>query len=238
MIQAKGGKVLEENKVLGLNHKPQEITLITKDNYYTFDLIINCAGLYSDKVFENCTKKKSPLKIIPFRGEYYTIKEKYTNIINHLVYPVPDPTFPFLGVHFTRMIDGSKEVGPNAVLAFKREGYKLTDIDYSELLESVTFRGLHRFIGKNFIFSMNEFFSSITKSGFVKKAQKLIPDIRAEMFDQKKAGVRAQALSPQGNLLMDFEVKRESNQIHVLNAPSPGATASMSIADYIIKNYL
>ena len=238
LIQEKGGEVLEKTKVVGLNQKSQEITLITDNSDFTFDLIINCAGLFSDKVFEACTKEKSPLKIVPFRGEYHTIKEKYSNIINHLVYPVPDPTFPFLGVHFTRMIDGSKEVGPNAVLAFKREGYKLTDINFSEFMESLTFRGLHRFIGKNLIFSMNEFLSSTTKSGFVKKARKLIPDIKPEMFDQKKAGVRAQALSPQGDLLMDFEVKRVSNQIHVLNAPSPGATASLSIADYIIENYL
>ncbi len=178
------------------------------------------------------------MKIVPFRGEYLTFKKGFEDRVNHLVYPVPDAQFPFLGVHFTRMIDGSREVGPNAVLALKREGYTKSSFALKEALESLTYPGLLRFVAKNFQFSINEFKSSLFMKDFIAKAQKMIPDVDATMLERGPAGVRAQAISPQGELQMDFNIVRNGRQIHVLNAPSPGATASLAIASHIIKNYL
>ena len=160
-------------------------------------------------------------------------------MVRHLIYPVPDPNFPFLGVHFTRMISGLREVGPNAVLAFKREGYKITDISLRDVLDTITYKGLRNFIFKNFSFATAELCSSLSKRAFVSKAQKLVPDIEEDMLEKRgTAGVRAQAISPEGDLIMDFHIAREENQIHVLNAPSPGATASLAIAKYIVKHYI
>ena len=163
-------------------------------------------------------------------------KNQYNEIVNNLIYPVPDPEYPFLGVHFTRLISGEREVGPNAVFAFKREGYLNTDISISETIDSLTYIGLLKFISKNFKFSLDQLSSSIFLSIFIKKAQKMIPEIKSDMFIKGTAGVRAQAMDKSGNLIMDFRILREKNQIHVLNAPSPGATASLAIADYIIKD--
>ena len=232
------GIIFEGQKVLGVEPVKNGRSIIkTTDIEEDIDLVINCAGLYTDKVFGALTMQKPPLKIVPFRGEYIKLKKEYKGIINHLVYPTPNPAFPFLGVHFTRMINGEREVGPNAVLALKREGYSNRDINLNEALESLTYIGLIRFLTKNFRFSLEEFKSSLTLDGFVKKAKHLIPDVESYMFEERTAGVRAQAMSPKGELLMDFEIKRFNNQIHVLNAPSPGATASLAIADYLIKNY-
>jgi L-2-hydroxyglutarate oxidase len=167
------------------------------------------------------------------------IKDEYKHIINHLIYPVPDPNYPFLGVHFTRMIGGGREVGPNAVLALKREGYRNTDISLYDTFESLTYPGFFNFFVKNTRFAMGEFLSSLSSKAFIAKSKKLIPDIEPYMFTGGgTAGVRAQAVSPQGELIMDFNIVKENNQIHVLNAPSPGATASLSIAKYVIDNYL
>lgn len=232
------GIILEGQKVIGLEYAKRGGSIIkTKDVEEDVELVINCAGLYTDKVFGTLTKKKPPLKIVPFRGEYLKLKEEYKDIVNHLVYPTPNPDFPFLGVHFTRMINGGREVGPNAVLALKREGYTNRDFSLSEAIESLTYSGLLRFLTKNVRFSFEEFKSSLTLEGFVKKAKHLIPDVESYMFEERTAGVRAQAMSSKGELLMDFEIKRFNNQIHVLNAPSPGATASLAIAEYIIENY-
>ena len=207
----------------------------TNKDEYLFDLIFNCSGLHTDRVFENLTGLKPKIKIIPFRGEYFKFKNNFKNLVNHLIYPVPDPKFPFLGVHFTRMINGDREVGPNSVLAFKREGYKNTDISLHDLYDSLTYSGLIKFVLNNFSFSLNEFTTSLSKNLFIKKAKKMIPDVKSSMFEKGISGVRAQAVQKTGNLLMDFEIVKHKNQIHVLNAPSPGATASLSIADHILK---
>ena len=167
-----------------------------------------------------------------------TFKNEYKELINHLVYPVPNPKYPFLCVHFTRLINGNREVGPNAVLAFKREGYKNTDFSFNDTIDSLSFKGLHNFILNNFQFAMNEFSSSILTSSFINKAKKMMPDINKSMLTKGTSGVRAQALNPEGELLMDFRVEKIKNQIHILNAPSPGATASLSIANYLINNYI
>lgn len=239
-IESSGGKIYTNNKVLGINTISNNSTILKSEKFeQKFDLVINCSGLFSDRTYSNLTSKKSPIKIVPFRGEYMHISDSYKNMVNHLVYPVPDPQYPFLGVHFTRMINGGREVGPNAVLALKREGYKNTDFSLFDTFDALTYKGFLNFFLKNTSFAMGEFFSSLSTNAFVKKAKKLVPDIEAYMFEKGgTAGVRAQAISPQGELIMDFNIIKENNQIHVLNAPSPGATASLSIAKYIIENYI
>jgi L-2-hydroxyglutarate oxidase len=159
-------------------------------------------------------------------------------MVNHLIYPVPDIKYPFLGVHFTRMVSGEREVGPNAVLAFKREGCTNSDINIKDTFESLTYVGFLNFLRKNFTFAMGEFASSLSMASFIAKAKVMIPEVEASMLVKGSAGVRAQAMDPAGKLLMDFNVEREGNQVHVLNAPSPGATSSLAIASYIIENYL
>ena len=215
-----------------------EVLLSINKEKYAFDYVISCAGLWSDKTYTNLTQQKPPLRIVPFRGEYLKFKSGFEDRINHLVYPVPDAQFPFLGVHFTRMIDGSREVGPNAVLALKREGYSKSSFSLKDSYESLTYTGLLRFVGNNFRFSLNEFKSSLFMKDFIAKAQKMIPDVDASMLETGPAGVRAQAISKEGKLQMDFNIIRRGRQIHVLNAPSPGATASLAIASHIIENYI
>jgi len=239
LIREQNGEVLFDTLVNQIIKSTSSEVVIKSNNIdFTFDYIIACSGLWSDKVFSNLSQKKSPLRIIPFRGEYLKFKSGFENIVNHLVYPVPDARFPFLGVHFTRMIDCSREVGPNAVLALKREGYHRKSFNLKEAIESITYPGLIRFIGKNFQFSINEFKSSFFLKDFISKAQKMIPDINSTMLERGSSGVRAQAISPNGELEMDFNIVKEGRQIHLLNAPSPGATASFAIASHIIQNYL
>lgn len=238
-IQSNGGNIFYScpiNKTL--NGNQSSIQINTKNEEFTFDYVISCAGLWSDSNYKNLTSKKSPLKIIPFRGEYLKFKPDFEDRVNHLVYPVPDAQFPFLGLHFTRMIDGTREVGPNAVLALKRDGYNRNSFSLIDALESLSYPGLLRFIVKNFSFSVNEFKSSLFLKNFITKAKKMIPDLDGSMLERGPTGVRAQAVSPKGELLMDFNIIKEGRQIHILNAPSPGATASFAIASHIIKNYL
>lgn len=216
----------------------KEVLIQTKNGVHLFDNAVVCGGLWSDSTFHKMTKEKSPLKIIPFRGEYLKFKKGFEDRVNHLVYPVPDAQFPFLGVHFTRMIDGSREVGPNAVLALKRDGYHRNSFSLKDTIDSLTYPGLLRFIAQNFRFSINEFKSSLFMKDFIAKAQKMMPDVNASMLERGPAGVRAQAISPEGILQMDFNIIQKGRQIHVLNAPSPGATASLAIASHIIENQL
>ena len=239
LIQENNGQVSYTTKVSSIDQSGEnEVVLSTSKNTYTFDYLVSCTGLWSDKTYTNLTQQKSPLRIVPFRGEYLKFKQGFEDRINHLVYPVPDAQFPFLGVHFTRMIDGSREVGPNAVLALKREGYSKSSFSLKDSYESLTYPGLLRFVGNNFSFSINEFKSSLFMRDFIAKAQKMIPDVDATMLETGPAGVRAQAISKEGKLQMDFNVIRTGRQIHVLNAPSPGATASLAIASHITENYL
>lgn len=237
-IQEKDSEVLVNTKVDKVHSSEKKETIITKNGEKEFDLIINCCGLHSDRIFSSLTQSKRPLRIVPFRGEYLSFKKEYHTMVNHLVYPVPDNKFPFLGVHFTRMITGEREVGPNAVLAFKREGYSNLDISLNDVADSLFYRGLHRFIKNNFNFALGEFSSSLLRSSFINKAKKMMPEINGSMLVKGGAGVRAQAMDEMGNLIMDFRIEKINNQIHVLNAPSPGATASLAIADYIIKEYI
>ena len=238
-IKGNNGTVYFQTPVNAINEETDKhVEISTKNGQQIFDYVVVCGGLWSDKTYSNLTKEKSPLKIVPFRGEYLKFKSGFEDRVNHLVYPVPDAQYPFLGVHFTRMIDGSREVGPNAVLALKRDGYKRSSFSLLDTCDSLTYPGLIRFVAKNFRFSINEFKSSLFMKDFIAKAQKMIPDVNASMFERGPAGVRAQAISPEGELQMDFNVERSGRQIHVLNAPSPGATASLAIASHIINKYL
>ena len=238
LIQENNGQVSYNNKVSSINQTSENVVVLsTAKRTYTFDYLVSCTGLWSDKTYTNLTQKKPPLRIVPFRGEYLKFKNGFEDRINHLVYPVPDAQFPFLGVHFTRMIDGSREVGPNAVLALKREGYSKSSFSLKDSYDSLTYPGLLRFVRNNFSFSVNEFKSSLFIKDFIAKAQKMIPDVDASMLETGPSGVRAQAISREGKLQMDFNIIRAGRQIHVLNAPSPGATASLAIASHIIENY-
>lgn len=239
-IKERGGEIFFESKIDSITLTNSRTRVISANKIEKeFDYIVNCTGLHSDRVYKNLTKKNSPLKIVPFRGEYLNIEERYNHIVNNLIYPVPDPKYPFLGVHFTRLINGCREVGPNAVFAFKREGYSNLDFSLRDSIDSLTYKGFINFISQNRKFAVKEFISSFSKKAFVNKAKKLIPDIEDFMLVKGgTAGVRAQAMNSDGELIMDFQIIRETNQIHILNAPSPGATASLSIAEYVVKNYI
>lgn len=239
IIQLKGGEIHLNAEVVKVDQTVDSKLIVYTEKFETqVDFTVSCAGLLSDRLFSTMTKLKRPLRIVPFRGEYMELKDEAKHLVNHLVYPAPDIRFPFLGVHFTRMIGGAREVGPNAVLAFKREGYKNNDFSLKDSLDSLTHIGLIRFLSRNFGFSIKELSSSIFESIFISKAQELIPFIDSSMIKKGNAGVRAQAVSNHGKLLMDFHIERIENQVHVLNAPSPGATASLAIGNYIVSNYL
>lgn len=205
----------------------------TNTNSYEYDILINCTGLYSDRISKLTTKIKS--KIVPFRGEYYKLKPESEYLVNNLIYPVPDPKYPFLGVHFTRLINGGIEAGPNAVLAFSREGYKLSNINLFDIFDYITFNGFWKFIFKHKYMCLKELYQSINKKQFTKALQKLIPIIKEDDLIEGGSGVRAQAMSDTGELIQDFEIVIKNNVCNVINCPSPAATSSLAIADYIIK---
>ena len=239
LIKEGNGEIFYDVKIADAKEDAEKIVITDHKNEWTLDLLVNCTGLHTDRTFKALTKqKKSPIRIVPFRGEYYKLLPEAEKLCNHLIYPVPDPEYPFLGVHFTRMISGEREVGPNAVFAFKREGYSNKDFSFRDTFESLTYKGFLNFVKNNFKFSMDELSSSLFKSVFLNKARKLVPDLDGNHFVKGLAGVRAQAMDTSGKLIMDFSVVREGRQVHVLNAPSPGATASLAIADYIIKEYI
>lgn len=205
----------------------------TTGGHYQADFLINCAGLHSDRV-SSMAGNHDPAKIVPFRGEYYRLKPGKEYLVRNLIYPVPDPRFPFLGVHFTRMIHGGVEAGPNAVLAFKREGYLHTDFSLRDTVETLTYRGFWRFFLRYPVMCWEEFRRSYSKHFFCRSLQRLVPEIRMEDLDHGGAGVRAQALAPGGELIQDFYFVRQPGALHVLNAPSPAATASLAIADEVL----
>jgi len=194
--------------------------------------VINCAGLYSDKI-ARLTVPNVNVKIIPFRGEYYKLKKEKESLVRNLIYPVPDPNFPFLGVHFTRMAKGGVEAGPNAVLAFKREGYKKSDINLSELAESLAWPGFQKVAAKYWRTGFGEMYRSFSKAAFTKALQKLIPEIVESDLTEGGAGVRAQACSRDGGLVDDFLILEDRNVVNVCNAPSPAATSSLAIGETV-----
>ena len=201
-------------------------------------LVVNCAGLYSDKVAQLTQPENIKVRIIPFRGEYYEIRPEKHHLVKNLIYPVPDPNFPFLGVHFTRMIDGGVEAGPNAVFAFKREGYKKTDINFPELFEALAWPGFRKVATKYWKTGMGEYYRSFSKGAFTKALQELIPEIQREDLVPGGAGVRAQACDYDGGLLDDFSIVENKGAINVCNAPSPAATSSLSIGQTVSERVL
>jgi (S)-2-hydroxyglutarate dehydrogenase len=228
---------INDNSQLGIHDSQTEIKILTNKNEYSSKLLITCCGLQSDRVAK-LNNKKLNVKIIPFRGEYYTIKKERRHIVKNLIYPVPDPQFPFLGVHFTRMLNGKVEAGPNAVFAFKREGYKKTDINFKDLADSLFWKGFLSVMFKFWKVGIGEFYRSYYKPAFVKALQKLLPDIQAEDLDAGGAGIRAQACDINGNLVDDFLFIENEKVIHVCNAPSPAATSSLSIGETIADKIL
>jgi L-2-hydroxyglutarate oxidase len=228
IILENGGEIKTGSKFISLKKDSGHHVLITAASEIHAKFLVNCGGLQSDRIAKLCGVEPN-LQIVPFRGEYYNLKKEKEYLVKNLIYPVPDPRFPFLGVHFTRMINGGIEVGPNAVLAFKREGYSYKDISFKDLLQLFSYPGFWKMAAKYYKMEIDEFYRSISKSMFVKSLQKLVPEIGYDDVVRSGAGVRAQALEPDGKLVDDFRIVEADKMIHVLNAPSPAATASLSI---------
>jgi L-2-hydroxyglutarate oxidase len=236
-----GGAIFLDHKVLEIKQKESINYIETSKGTFQAKLVVNCAGLYSDKVARMNDASINDVKIIPFRGEYFKLKAEREYLVKNLIYPVPDPNFPFLGVHFTRMQKGGVEAGPNAVLAFKREGYKKTQVDFAELAETLTWPGFQKVAAKYWKTGIGELYRSFSKAAFTKALQELIPEIQESDLVEGGAGVRAQACDRTGGLLDDFAIRESEFAINVLNAPSPAATSSLAIggtvADMVLKRF-
>lgn len=233
-IRGKGHQILTGVKVTGLSEKSGEAIVETTNGDFHPRYIINCAGLHSDRI---AAMNAKPLlsKIIPFRGEYYKLKPEGEKFCNTLIYPVPDPRFPFLGVHFTRKISGEVKCGPNAVLAFAREGYLKSDVNLQDLIESLTYPGFAKIAAKYWRTGIWEIWRSISKDAFVKALQRLVPEVTADHLMPYPSGIRAQVVTTDGQLLDDFAFLESSRVVNVINAPSPGATASLSIGRVVVE---
>jgi L-2-hydroxyglutarate oxidase len=232
-----GVTIMMDTKLSGIREYSENLLLETTKGPIRSSYIINCAGLYSDTVAKMMDKSLET-QIIPFRGEYYTISHDKDYLVKGLIYPVPNPAFPFLGVHFTRMIHGGIEAGPNAVLAFAKEGYTRKSVNIPELFSTLTYKGFWGMSYKYWKTGLQEFWRSLSKSAFTKDLQRLIPEIQEENLVSGGAGVRAQAVDVKGNLLDDFNIVQTNRAMHVINAPSPAATASLSIAQTIVSTAL
>ncbi len=234
VLLGQGVRIIFGEEVVGIETSNSIHTVKTKSNNYKTDFVISCAGLQSDRV-ASLTENNLDVRIIPFRGEYYKLKDSAKHLVKTLIYPVPDPNFPFLGVHFTNLIDGGVEAGPNAVFSFKREGYSRISFNLKDTIHSITWLGFLKVAKKYWRTGMGEFYRSFSKKAFVKALQKLIPQISETDLTQGGAGVRAQACDKTGGLIDDFYLIEKENVIHILNAPSPAATASLAIGEYIAE---
>ncbi|MCL6453885.1 MAG: L-2-hydroxyglutarate oxidase [Alicyclobacillus sp.] len=210
---------------------------VAGEREYRARLVVNCGGLLSDRIAK-LSGAQTGLRIVPFRGEYYELARHRRDLVHNLIYPVPNPNFPFLGVHFTRMVDGSVEVGPNAVLAFRREGYTKWDLDWRDLAETLTYPGFLRLARTYWTEGLAEMVRSYSKRAFVRSVQRLLPEVTEADLHPSGAGVRAQALTRDGQLVDDFAVIRQGRVVHVCNAPSPAATASLCIGEYVAAEYV
>ncbi len=233
-----GGNIETNCEFLSLKNYNNEIIALTTKGEFKIKFLVNCAGLHCDRIAKLCAVNPG-LQIVPFRGEYYKLKKEKEYLVKNLIYPVPDPRFPFLGVHFTRMMKGGVEAGPNAVLALKREGYTKKDFSFQDVAQMLFYSGFWKMASKYYRMGFEEFYRSFSKNAFVKALQKLVPEIQEDDIEPGGAGVRAQALAPDGKLIDDFRIVETDKMVHVLNAPSPAATASISIgekiADMVIK---
>jgi L-2-hydroxyglutarate oxidase len=232
LIKAQGGELRLNTKVEKIRETSAGQILETNNGTFETRFAINCAGLHSDRVAK-LGQVDPKAKIVPFRGEYYELKPEKRYLVKTLIYPVPNPAFPFLGVHFTRMIDGSVHAGPNAVLSLKREGYKKTDFDLRDFAEVITYPGFWKLAAKHADEGIQEIIRSFSKAAFVRSLQKLIPEVQADDLVPTHAGVRAQALMNDGKLVDDFLIVEGRNAVHVCNAPSPAATSSLEIGKAI-----
>lgn len=228
IIEQQGGSIQVGEKVETISSCGNERIIRTRQTEFRTRFLVNCGGLHSDRL-ARVAGANPRSKIVPFRGEYYELVPERRFLVRHLVYPVPDPAFPFLGVHFTRMMDGTIHAGPNAVLSFKREGYRKTDFNVFDLAEVLAFRGFWRLARKHARVGWEEMVRSFSKPAFVRNLQRLVPEIREEDVVPTHAGVRAQALMDDGRLVDDFLIVRDRQALHVCNAPSPAATASIEI---------
>ena len=233
LMTVRGGDLRLNTKVNGIRLAGSRVVLETARGPFEARWVVNCAGLHSDRVAK-LAGATPEAKIVPFRGEYYEVKPERRSLVRHLIYPVPNPDFPFLGVHFTRMIDGSIHAGPNAVLSLKREGYRRSDFSLRDFMETMLFPGFWKLVGRNAAEGLKEMQRSFSKRAFVRSLQKLIPEIQAEDLVPGAAGVRAQALRRDGELVDDFLIITGANAVHVCNAPSPAATASLEIGRTIV----
>ncbi|MEO8515051.1 MAG: L-2-hydroxyglutarate oxidase [Ignavibacteria bacterium] len=229
-----GGIIRFNEKVVKVSSRSSEIEIVTQNSSFNTKIFVNCCGLQSDEV-AGLSEKRLDTRIIPFRGEYYKIKPERRMLVNNLIYPVPDPAFPFLGVHFTRMLDGEVEAGPNAVLSFKKEGYRKSSFSFRDSMKTFSWGGFYSIASKYYRTGFGEFRRSFSKKAFVKALQKLMPEIREDDLTPGGAGVRAQAISINGKLIDDFLIHENGNIINVLNAPSPAATSSLSIGETIAE---
>jgi L-2-hydroxyglutarate oxidase LhgO len=234
IVSAQGGTILTSTAVTGLRQLTGEVVVETSGPAFSTTYLINCAGLFSDRI-SRMAGEKLDVVIVPFRGEYYDLIPERSSLVRALIYPVPDPRFPFLGVHFTRRINGSVDAGPNAVLAFCREGYRRSDFNLHDLASSLVFPGFWRMAAKHWRSGLDEFHRSFSKPAFVRALQRLLPEVRAEDLIPGGSGVRAQALRRDGALVDDFQFVPSGKMLHVLNVPSPAATASLVIGKAITE---
>jgi L-2-hydroxyglutarate oxidase len=233
IISTKAEIKLQE-KVTSVKTKNGVVDVASQNRSFTSKVFVNCCGLQSDEV-ARLTETKLNTRIIPFRGEYYQLKPEKRHLIKNLIYPVPDPAFPFLGVHFTRMISGDIEAGPNAVLSLKKEGYTKSSFSAGDSAKTFLWGGFYKIAAKHFKTGMGEFYRSYSKAAFVKSLQRLVPEIEGDDLISGGAGVRAQAVDIKGNLVDDFLIHETGNVVNVLNAPSPAATSSLAIGEHIAK---
>jgi (S)-2-hydroxyglutarate dehydrogenase len=231
-IRELGGEIRLGCKVTGVQTRNGRVAVESTGGDFESSAMVNCAGLYSDKV-ARFTNGKLDVKIVPFRGEYYKIAPEKHHLVRNLIYPVPDPNFPFLGVHFTRMVGGGIEAGPNAVLAFAREGYSKGVINLGELFETLSWPGFQKVASKYWRTGMGEMYRSFSKAAFTRALQELVPEIQEKDLVPGGAGVRAQACDRNGGLLDDFLILENGNAVNVCNAPSPAATSSLAIGDTV-----
>ena len=232
-FEESGGQVYLGTALVSIKPLPDGMELITSGGSLRGKHLINCAGLYADVVSEMMSPDRD-VRIIPFRGDYYTLSPRAEGLVRGLIYPVPDPSFPFLGVHFTKTVRGYTEAGPNAVLAFAREGYTIGKVNGGELLRILSFPGFWLLTRRYWRMGMQEFFRSVSKQAFLKAARRLVPEIQKDDLVERGAGVRAQAVDRKGRLLDDFLISSSNNAVHVRNAPSPGATASIAIGRHVV----
>ncbi len=225
-------KVLVYHRVTGFDKHDFYTNVLTTKGAFSTRYILNCAGLQSDRI-ARMDGIDPPVRIVPFRGDYSVLNGAAAGKVRNLVYPVPNPEFPFLGVHFTRMVDGAVECGPNAVFSFKREGYRKTDVSFRDAWESLSYRGTWLLFARHWRYGLGEYARAFRKKLLVAQLQKLVPSLTSEDIQPGKAGVRAQALGPKGDLVDDFRIEVRGNVVHILNAPSPAATASLAIGSHI-----